>query len=466
MERNGKVRGQSASSLGRGVFEPPADADGKRQREQEGAQVGHGLGHLDALQPEEARQHQQRGNEKQPLPPDGKQRGRDGHPYVLEEHIGRRAERAQRKDDALPAQGCGADFEHHGVLVAEQGHNLRRKGKTQGREDGEHSRRDAEGKQVGLAHTPVLARTVVEAAHGLEALREAENQREGKHRGARHDGKGGHRRGGLASRGISSSGVVEHYGRNAVERLAEQRRQAAGNDFAIGGQRRTEVAQGYVHRVAAARAHQQQAPGKELADGRGQRRAADAETEGVDEQRVEGNVEQGAADDAHHSEARVALEAQLVVERQGRHHKRRSQQDVAQIVAGVWHHVGRCAEQHHKLRQQRQTNKGGDDAEQQRREEAHGGHLRRVVAPAGTEAARDVVARAVAEEEAHGLDESHIGKRDADAGSGLGGEMADEGSVDDVVEGCDHHTDHRRHRQTQHQPRHRRARHFLVFGIK
>ena len=76
-----------------------------------------------------------------------------------------------------------------------------------------------------------------------------------------------------------------------------------------------------MHRFAPAGSPQQQAPGKELAEGGGQRGTGDSHVEPEDEQRVEDHIQYGSAHDAYHAEMGVALQTQLVVEREGRHHE-------------------------------------------------------------------------------------------------------------------------------------------------
>ena len=260
--------------------------------------------------------------------------------------------------------------------------------------------------------------------------------------------------------------MVKHNDREAIEGLSEERRQSAGNDFGVAGERRAEAGYAYVHGVAACGAQQEQAPGEELAESRRERRARHTKVECEDEQRVECDVEQSATDDAHHSEAGVALESQLVVERQRRHHKGRGYQYVAQVVAGIWHDVGRSTEKHHELRQQGQSDQCGNDAHQQGGEKTDGGHNLGVVVASRTQRTRDVVARPVAKKESDSLDEGHIGERDADASSSLCRQMPDKSGIDHVIERSDDHTDHRGYGQPQHQPWDWCLRHFNIFGIK
>lgn len=78
------------------------------------------------------------------------------------------------------------------------------------------------------------------------------------------------------------------------------------------------------------------------------------------------------------------------------------------------------------------------------RHKAGGGHLGRLVELLGSQLAGHVVARAVAEKEAEGLNHGHHGKRDAHGPCGAGPHLAHEKRVRHVVEGGDQHADNRR----------------------
>ena len=62
------------------------------------------------------------------------------------------------------------------------------------------------------------------------------------------------------------------------------------------------------------------------------------------QQRVKHNVQQGSGHDAYHGIARVALQAELVVQRERAHEKGRTAEDNAHIALGIRQDGGRAAE--------------------------------------------------------------------------------------------------------------------------
>ena len=120
-------------------------------------------------------------------------------------------------------------------------------------------------------------------------------------------------------------------------------------------------------------------------------------------------------------------------------------------------------QKYNELRQQGEPDNRGEKSDEKGGEESDSSHASSVVVAAGTKRTRNEVAGAVSEEKTNGLDEGHVGKGDANSGSGLGRESADESGVDNIVESSDHHADHGGDSKTQHQPWDWCLRHFLVF---
>ena len=212
-------------------------------------------------------------------------------------------------------------------------------------------------------------------------------------------------------------------------------------------------------------ARQQQAPREELAYGCGQRRSADAHAAAEYEHGVKHDIQYRATDDTHHAKPCIALQAKLVVERQGRHHERCGQHNVSQVVIGIWHHPLRSAEQPAEGRKVGQAQRGSEGADNQRCEEPDRSHARRRRHLFGPEGAADIVAAAMAEKEAQRLDKSHVCKGDADTGGPLGREAAHEGSIDNVVERRGDHRYDGWHGHPADQQPHRLRRHLGVFVL-
>ena len=75
------------------------------------------------------------------------------------------------------------------------------------------------------------------------------------------------------------------------------------------------------------------------------------------------------------------------------------------------------------------------------------------------------VAGTVAAKKAQCLNDRHDGKYDANGSGGTGADAAHEKGVRHIIEGCDHHADDGRHRQTADQTGDRGLRHHLIFFI-
>ena len=139
----------------------------------------------------------------------------------------------------------------------------------------------------------------------------------------------------------------------------------------------------------------------------------------------------------------LPLKAHLVVEHEAAEQKRRAEEDDAQIRDGVRQDRLGGAEQPRDGRDEHVAEHRDENARAERAEKAGGGHALGVLVVLRAEAARDVVARAVPEEEADGLDERHRGERDADGRRGLRVDAADEERVGHVVKARDEHADDR-----------------------
>lgn len=234
------------------------------------------MGHLHSVYAQKTGQDEYGRDVEQSLPTDGEECGGEGVSDVLEQHAGGGAQGAEWEHDALPPQGAGTDGNQRGVFAAEQADDLRREDKPQHRQHGEHCGRDAEGVEIGAAHTPEMPCPIVETAHGLEALGKSQHQRIGKHGGARNHRKGRHSRSVHPVGGVACGSVVQQDGGGAVQCLPHERGQASRHYLAIAFPRWLEVGKTDMHRFAPTGSPQQQTPGKELAEGGGQRGTGDS----------------------------------------------------------------------------------------------------------------------------------------------------------------------------------------------
>ena len=95
-----------------------------------------------------------------------------------------------------------------------------------------------------------------------------------------------------------------------------------------------------VNRPGTKRTPQQQSPSNKLTHGGGDGGSGNTQVECEDKEGVEDDVQYRSRADAYHSQCRVALQSKLIVKREGGHHERGGQQDVAEIIAScrdnVW----------------------------------------------------------------------------------------------------------------------------------
>ena len=432
--------------------------DGDRQGEEERAEVGGGLAHLYALQPQQAGEHQDGGDEEQPLACGGEQHGAYRLADGLQQHVAEDDPGAQRQGDELPAQGARAYGNHLGIVFAEPRHDF---GRIDVADDGAHGEEhhaylDAEPE--ALAHARVDARSVIVAAYGLEPLPEAYDERVDEHADAAHDG---HARDGRVA--IPPRSHVEQDGGKACQPLAAERGASAVDDFAqVGGSGR-EVAQADADVLAAAVHVDQDAEAAQLAAERRPGGSRDAHVVAEYQDGRQNDVEHRARGDAHHGVEGIALETHLVVQHQRRCHERRAQQDDAQIGLGVGQDGRRGAQLAADGGEVEQAEEGDEAAHDEGADEARGRHLLGAAVVARSQAARDEVARAVSEEEAEGLYDGHHREGDAHGGGRLRVDFPDEISVYHHVDGGDQHADDGGHRQRAYQPGDGRGGHQGIF---
>ena len=188
--------------------------------------------------------------------------------------------------------------------------------------------------------------------------------------------------------------------------------------------------------------HQQRRKADKLADDGRQRGTRHAEIQRKDEQRVQRNVQHRAQRNADHRQRGTALKPQLVVQHKGAHNERCADENPTQILHGVGQDGVGGAEQAGNRRDKHHAQHRQHAAAEHRREKGGGCHTFGIVVLTRAELAGNIVARAVTEEKADGLQQRHRRVGDADGGGGLRVELPDKGGIDHIVQAGDQHTDH------------------------
>ena len=302
---------------------------------------------------------------------------------------------------------------------------------------------------------------VVVADGGLEALPDADLHVVAQAAHALHDGHGRDRR---VAEGARRH--VEQRGRHAQHHLADEGREAAVEDLAdhrAVGPAQPRARQGcdadVVHQVA------QQEEAHPLADhGRGGA-ARDAHADHVDQEGGEQRVEDCAAHDGEHGIKGLAFHAELEIEHERGAHERRAHQDDAHKDPRVGEDRGSGARQQAERRDEDVAQHRDQDASDERAGEAHVGVDAGQLAVLAAERARDGIAGALPQAEAHGLDQRHGHKRDAHRALGRRAQLADEVRVADVVDGGDEVGEDGGAGQREDEPLHRRLGHLPVFVV-
>ena len=224
--------------------------------------------------------------------------------------------------------------------------------------------------------------------------------------------------------------------------------------------------------ITVAGAEEEDAEADHLADGGCSGSALDAHAEDVDEQGIEPDVQNRAADHTDHGVEGVALKAELVIDGKGGGHKRRGDEDPAQILDRRGDQslvLSGGAEELCDRLQENLADQHQEQAEARSQDEARCSHLVSLAGILLAEGAGDVVGGALADEEARRLDQRHDGQGDGDRRNGIGpllaADGADEEGIRQVVERGNKHAHDRRDRELEDQLLHRRRGHADVFFL-
>ena len=193
---------------------------------------------------------------------------------------------------------------------------------------------------------------------------------------------------------------------------------------------------------------QQQAEADKLTEDGGPGGPGNAHVKHEDQQGVQSDVDDRAADDAHHTVYGAALKPQLIVQHQRGGHPGGAQEDYPHVFPGVGQDGRGGAQEVGKGRQKDLPKDADDQACGQSGEEAGGGHVGGLLHMMLAQFPGDEVAAAVAEEEAHRLDNGHEGEYHAHgAGGGIAFQHTHKEGVRHVVKGGDQHADDAGQRQ-------------------
>ena len=404
------------------------------------------MAELDAGDAQDGRQDEDGGEKEEALAAHGQHGGPEGLADGLEGHAGGEEPGHQGEGDALHPQGGGADGDDLQVIVPEERHELGGKYVAQhGQYHAAHGGRLEEEKE-GLPHPSVEFGAVVEAAHWLIALAQAQESGACEHSDAGDDAHGGD--GGIT---VLPGGHVEEDGGHAGQGLPPEGGQAAGKDAPVAVKGGAEGGGAQAQVAAPEGAAHQQTEAHELADDGGQGGAAGAHVKGEDENGVQGDVQHRAGEDADHAENGAALEAELVVEHQGRDHEGGADENVEDVVLGVLGAGGGGAQDVHQGVQEEETQHPQYRRQKKGGVEGHHRHALDLLPPLLAQKPGDMVAGPLAEGEADGLDDGHEGEGHAHRRRGAGADPAHKEGVGHVVEGGDEHADDGGHRQGGHQ---------------
>ena len=345
----------------------------------------------------------------------------------LREHVGEHDGADQWEADYLPFEGHGSHADYVGV-AAELLDDDFREGKADDGAEGQENGAALDAEIECVSHAAVELGAITEATERLESLPQANHYGVGEETDSRDDAHAGN-----GSVAVCACRHVEGQRGDAGQALSGDGGSASHGDFFEQGLGRREVAQVDADVLSLGGEPEEHEAAKRLADERGDGCARDAQLENEDEQRGQDEVEQHARSDASHGIHCVALETHQVVERERHGHERCSQQHDAQVTLRVRQDGGRGAQEYGEWGDEKVTEHGNQQPREKAQHYARGGHLPSQVIFLGTQLPGHIVARAVAEEEADGLDDGHDGKRDAHGSGTLRVDGSHEISVGKII---------------------------------
>ena len=183
-----------------------------------------------------------------------------------------------------------------------------------------------------------------------------------------------------------------------------------------------------------------------------------------DQQRIQRNVQDCAADDTNHGIAGTALKTELIVEYQRCSHPWCAEEDDTKICFRIGKNRGRRTQQVCQRLQEGLSDDTNQQAGSQGGIEACGGHIGCFLIVLLTQFAGNVIAAALTEEEADSLNDGHHGEYNTDStGGGIAFQHTNEIGISHIIKCCDQHTDDAGNGQSADQVADRRLCHSFVF---
>ena len=363
-----------------------------------------------------------------------------------------------KEEDTLETQGNRTDLDHVGV-IPEQADQIGREQEAKRADDYQNDEGNLDTEPESFLDTLVKSCTVVETAHRLEALTEAQHGGSAKHGDALHDTHSGNS--GIA---VRLGGMVQADGRKGCQTLTGEGGESAFENHPVVEPFEFEVAYVNADIAASGTAQKQQAEADKLADDGSPACTGNTQIKGEDQQGVQRNIQNRTGDDAHHRVIGAALKAQLIIQHQRGGHPRSAQKDHTEVFFRVGENGFCRTQQEGKGLKENLTEEADDGTCTDGREKAGCCHIGGFLIVFLAQFTGNIIAAALTEEETHSLNDRHHGEHDThSAGGGIALEHTDKIGIRHIVEGCDQHADDAGYCQFANQPTHGRFGHLPVF---
>ena len=190
--------------------------------------------------------------------------------------------------------------------------------------------------------------------------------------------------------------------------------------------------------------------------------ARDSHSEAEDQQRIQCDIQDGAAEQSYHGIHRAPLVPELVVDDELPHHEGRSEDDDPQITHRLFYRASPGPEKFCQLPDIQDRRCCHDDAQDHGQRKPRGSHLFRFFLLPCAQHPGKIVARTLSAEKPQSLDHRHRRKSKSHSRRRLCGDPSDKERIRRVVDRCHQHADDRRYAQAGDEPGHRRLRHIPV----
>ena len=373
------------------------DAAKKRQA------VGNHLCHLQAGFTEKKGKDQHSRDQEYTLSGSCQKCGRNGASYGLGHHIAHDDPALGGEGDALKTQGCSSKCNYTRV-VFKDGYNIRRKNKQHHTDSGEEKTGEFDTEPKTLADPFIEFGTEAESADRLKTLAKADHSGSTKHHDPLYHADGGN---GFVAE--IAGGMIQTHGSYRGKSLTDQGGKTTLENVIEVYPFEFDALQADGNVAAPSAADVQQAETYKLTDDGGKTGTGNFHVACKDEKRIKTNVQHSAYHNTHHGVRGTALVTQLVIQDQGCHHERGTDEDDTKILRGVMEQFLCRAQQIGQRLQKQLTENADHNAAEERKKESGGCHVAGFFVVLLSKFPGDVVAAALAEEETNGLDHRHHG---------------------------------------------------------